>query len=94
MIYGKIWCVVKPTVGIPLFLGAVAVSSFAVHYMLWPRSRRHRSNKHGTAAHRPETQVSGPCAGHSPVHPSFAQPLNAAGQPPPPITRPRRRNEP
>ena len=25
---------VKPTVGIPLFLGAVAVSSFAVHYML------------------------------------------------------------
>jgi len=34
MIYGKIWCVVKPTVGIPLFLGAVAVSSFTVHYML------------------------------------------------------------
>ena len=34
MIYGKIWLVVKPTVGIPLFLGAVAVSSFAVHYAL------------------------------------------------------------
>jgi light-harvesting protein B-800-850 alpha chain len=34
MIYGKIWCVVKPSVGIPLFLGAVAVSSFLVHYML------------------------------------------------------------
>jgi light-harvesting protein B-800-850 alpha chain len=34
MIYGKIWCVVKPSVGIPLFLGAVAVSSFAVHYAL------------------------------------------------------------
>ena len=34
MIYGKIWLVVKPTVGIPLFLGAVAVSSFLVHYML------------------------------------------------------------
>ena len=31
MIYGKIWCVVKPSVGIPLMLGAVAVSSFAVH---------------------------------------------------------------
>ncbi len=25
------WLVVKPTVGIPLFLGAVAVGSFAVH---------------------------------------------------------------
>lgn len=34
MIYGKLWLVVKPSVGIPLLLGAVAVSSFAVHYML------------------------------------------------------------
>ncbi len=31
---GKIWRVVKPTVGVPLFLTAVAVSSFTVHYML------------------------------------------------------------
>ena len=34
MIYGKLWLVVKPTVGIPLFLGAVAVASFSVHYMV------------------------------------------------------------
>jgi light-harvesting protein B-800-850 alpha chain len=34
MIYGKLWLVVKPTVGIPLFLGAVAVASFAVHVSL------------------------------------------------------------
>lgn len=27
----KLWLVVKPTVGIPLFLGAVAVTSLAVH---------------------------------------------------------------
>jgi light-harvesting protein B-800-850 alpha chain len=27
----KMWLVVSPTVGIPLFLGAVAVGSFAVH---------------------------------------------------------------
>ena len=31
MIYGKIWTVVKPSVGIPVFLGAVAVASFCVH---------------------------------------------------------------
>jgi len=31
MIYGKMWLVVKPTVGVPLFLGAVAVGSFSVH---------------------------------------------------------------
>jgi len=34
MIYGKIWLVVKPSFGIPLMLGAVAVSSFAVHYAI------------------------------------------------------------
>jgi light-harvesting protein B-800-850 alpha chain len=34
MIYGKIWTVVNPAVGIPVFLGAVAVTSFAVHLTL------------------------------------------------------------
>ena len=34
MIYGKLWLVVRPTVGIPVFLGAVAVGSFAVHVAL------------------------------------------------------------
>jgi light-harvesting protein B-800-850 alpha chain len=34
MIYGKMWLVVKPTIGIPVFLGAVAVGSFAVHLAL------------------------------------------------------------
>jgi len=29
---GRIWCVVNPTVGLPLFLGAVAVISFVVHF--------------------------------------------------------------
>ena len=34
MIYGKMWLVVKPSTGVPLFLGAVAVGSFCVHYAL------------------------------------------------------------
>jgi light-harvesting protein B-800-850 alpha chain len=34
MIYGKLWCVVKPQVGVPIFLGAVAVASFCVHLAL------------------------------------------------------------
>ena len=34
MIYGKIWCVVKPSVGIPIIIGAVAVASFSVHLAL------------------------------------------------------------
>lgn len=31
MINSRMWLVVNPTVGIPLFLGAVAVGSFSVH---------------------------------------------------------------
>jgi light-harvesting protein B-800-850 alpha chain len=31
MIYGKMWCVVKPSVGIPIFLSAVAIGPFCVH---------------------------------------------------------------
>ena len=31
---GKIWCVVKPSVGLPLFLGAVAVIAFIVHFAI------------------------------------------------------------
>ena len=29
---GRIWCVVNPTVGLPLFLGSVAVISLIVHF--------------------------------------------------------------
>jgi len=29
---GRIWCVVNPTVGLPLFLGSVALISFTVHF--------------------------------------------------------------
>jgi len=31
---GRIWCVVNPTVGLPLFLGSVALTSLAVHYCI------------------------------------------------------------
>jgi light-harvesting protein B-800-850 alpha chain len=29
---GRIWCVVNPSVGLPLFLGSVAITSLIVHY--------------------------------------------------------------
>jgi light-harvesting protein B-800-850 alpha chain len=31
---GRIWCVVKPTVGLPLFLGAVAIISLTIHFAI------------------------------------------------------------
>lgn len=36
---GKIWRVVKPTVGVPLFLGAVALTSLFVHYQLLTKTQ-------------------------------------------------------
>jgi light-harvesting protein B-800-850 alpha chain len=30
----RIWTVVKPTVGLPLFLGAVATTSLLIHYAI------------------------------------------------------------
>lgn len=58
MIYGKMWLHVKPAVGIPLFLGAVAVGSFAVHVALvtnttWVK----RFLEGGTAAKKAEVMV-------------------------------------
>ncbi|MEE4184406.1 MAG: light-harvesting protein [Gammaproteobacteria bacterium] len=29
---GRIWCVVSPTIGLPLFLGSVALIALTVHY--------------------------------------------------------------
>ncbi len=49
MIYGKIWTVVNPAVGIPLFLGAVAVTSFAVHLALVSNTTWIKSYHNGAA---------------------------------------------
>lgn len=35
---GRIWCVVKPTIGLPLFLGSVALISLIVHYAVLTNS--------------------------------------------------------
>ena len=55
MIYGKIWTVVNPAVGIPVFLGAVAVTSFAVHLALvsnttWIKAYHNGGNKSAAVA--------------------------------------------
>ncbi len=50
MIYGKLWCVVKPSVGIPIIIGAVAVSSFAVHLALTMNTTWVKRYLNGSAA--------------------------------------------
>ena len=60
MIYGKLWLVVKPTVGVPLFLGAVAVSSFAVHYMMLTHTTWLPKYYNGAAGMTTKAELSSP----------------------------------
>ena len=55
MIYGKLWCVVKPSVGVPIIIGAVAIASFSVHLALvsnttWVKAFLNGGNKTAVAA--------------------------------------------
>ncbi len=50
MIYGKMWCVVKPSVGVPIFLAAVAIGSFAVHVALVTNTTWIKDYLNGAAA--------------------------------------------
>jgi light-harvesting protein B-800-850 alpha chain len=50
MIYGKIWLVVKPSVGIPLFLGAVAITSLILHAGLLTQTTWFKAYWNGAAA--------------------------------------------
>jgi light-harvesting protein B-800-850 alpha chain len=47
---GRIWCVVNPTVGLPLFLGSVAVTSLIVHYSVLSNTTWFASFMRGGAA--------------------------------------------
>jgi light-harvesting protein B-800-850 alpha chain len=47
---GRIWCVVNPTVGLPLFLGSVAVTSLIVHYSVLSHVSWFGSYWNGSAA--------------------------------------------
>ena len=60
MIYGKMWCVVKPSVGIPIFIAAVAISSFSVHLALtmnttWVKNYLNGGTKTAVAAPAADT---------------------------------------
>lgn len=47
---GRIWCVVNPTVGLPLFIGGVAVTSLIVHYAILSHTTWYPAYWQGKAA--------------------------------------------
>lgn len=46
---GRIWCVVNPTVGLPAFLGSVALISFTVHFAVLNNTTWMKDFYNGTA---------------------------------------------
>ena len=60
MIYGKMWCVVKPSVGIPIVIGAVAVASFSVHLALTLNTTGVKKFLNGSAAQVSSIQSESP----------------------------------
>ena len=60
MIYGNMWCVVKPSVGIPIIIGAVAVASFSVHLALTLNTTWVKKYLNGSAAQVSSIQSESP----------------------------------
>lgn len=62
MIYGKMWTVVSPKVGIPMFLAAVAIGSFSVHLALATNTPWIKSFFNGSGARTAAVAVAAPVA--------------------------------
>jgi len=57
---GRVWCVVNPTIGLPAFLGSVALISFTVHFAVienttWVKRFFNGSDAAAAAAAAPKT---------------------------------------
>jgi light-harvesting protein B-800-850 alpha chain len=77
----EIWLVVKPTVGLPLFLGSVAATSLLVHYAIlshttwypayWQGSARLAASAPAAApAPAPAPMAAAPAAASAPAAPA------------------------
>lgn len=58
MIYGKMWLVVKPTVGIPLFFVGVATASMLTHFAILTHTNWFPAFLNGNAKAKVVGQVS------------------------------------
>jgi light-harvesting protein B-800-850 alpha chain len=70
MIYGKMWTVVRPTVGVPIFIGAVAVGSFCVHLAIVSNTTWVRGFLNGSAS---KAAVTAPAMAAAPAEAAATQ---------------------
>lgn len=54
---GRIWCVVNPTVGLPLLLGSVALTSLAVHTAVLTHTTWYGNSYQGSARRAPAVSL-------------------------------------
>lgn len=64
---GKIWLVVKPTVGLPLFLGGVTVIALSVHAAILTHSSWYPAYYNGGTKAKATAAVTAPAATTAPV---------------------------
>ena len=79
---GRIWCVVNPTVGLPLFLGSVALISFTVHYAVldnapWMKNYYANPRVSGAALNSSASPLAS--AGGNPAYAVKVSPVGADG---------------
>ena len=75
MIYGRIWTVVKPGVGIPLFLGAVASTALITHIGILTHTTWYSTYlEGGFKAKHAAAQAAQSVAQSPPVTPAAAEP--------------------
>ncbi len=77
---GKIWLVVKPTVGLPLFLGGVTVIALAVHTAILTSTAwypAYYSGKAAVSAAMPKTAAATPASVATAAAPADASTLVA-----------------
>jgi light-harvesting protein B-800-850 alpha chain len=84
---GRIWCVVNPTVGLPAFLGSVALISFTVHFAVLNNTTWMKDFYQGTAvktaaAEETVAPVAATSQSGAPAFVINVTPTNASGKEP------------
>lgn len=67
---GRIWCVVSPTVGLPLLLGSVATISFVVHFAVLNNTSYIKDYWAGSSRAAMQTSASASALTHSQAPPA------------------------
>lgn len=81
MFYGKMWLVVPPKVGLPLFFGGVALTSLAVHTAVLTHTTWFPAFLQGNQHVKGAVAAAAPAAAMAAAEPASAPTINVASAP-------------